>query len=309
MIQNLVVESGVDARARKTSGVFIAVRFVANGKEHWARFGYRGSNLIQWEGNKKIEKGSSRLLYTGSLSLSPSKTLGVSGNVCAWATEACIRSCVEHNGNGKIPNVQLARIARKAAFSGAQKIFCDLLEQELTDADRIAYNAGKPIGVRLNCFSDIPWEKHIGLGKYHDLRFYDYSKGWSRLRTGFHLGQSDADLGLGKLCFSNYRVCFSSIGVGEDWDRVERYLRKGGTVAVVFFDRNNPGVTKCAYNQELPKEYRGFRVIDGDLTDDRYHDEQGVIVGLRLKSPSWKEWDYATQSGFPIDWRAIQIAG
>ena len=35
--------------------------------------------------------------------------------------------------------------------------------------------------------------------------------------------------------------------------------------------------------QDLPSKWKGFRVIDGDLTDNRFLDDQGVVVGLREK--------------------------
>jgi hypothetical protein len=33
----------------------------------------------------------------------------------------------------------------------------------------------------------------------------------------------------------------------------------------------------------LPEEFLGFQVVDGDATDSRWKDPEGVIVGLRRK--------------------------
>jgi len=42
--------------------------------------------------------------------------------------------------------------------------------------------------------------------------------------------------------------------------------------------------------------YRGFPVIDGDLTDNRFNDPIGVIVGLRVKNTGKKD-----ESGFVVN--------
>lgn len=53
-----------------------------------------------------------------------------------------------------------------------------------------------------------------------------------------------------------------------------RYLRDGGTVAVVFAVK--PG-------QVLPLEWNGYPVIDGDLSDLRSRDPARTVIGLRAK--------------------------
>ena len=34
---------------------------------------------------------------------------------------------------------------------------------------------------------------------------------------------------------------------------------------------------------EVPKEYMGYKVVNGDLSDLRYYDAGNVIVGLKFK--------------------------
>jgi hypothetical protein len=70
----------------------------------------------------------------------------------------------------------------------------------------------------------------------------------------------------------NYRITFSH---SERWDdqRVLDTIATGSNVAMVF------DVPK----HQLPATHLGVRVIDGDKTDYRYGDEQGVIVGLAAK--------------------------
>jgi hypothetical protein len=48
----------------------------------------------------------------------------------------------------------------------------------------------------------------------------------------------------------------------------------GTNVAVVF---------DTVRGHALPATYAGVRVVDGDLSDSRWADEVGVIVGLRAK--------------------------
>jgi hypothetical protein len=63
-------------------------------------------------------------------------------------------------------------------------------------------------------------------------------------------------------------------------------LNAGHNVAVVFS-------TKKGF--DLPSEYKGKKVIDGDKHDLRFLDPKGVIVGLRAKGPARQD-----ESGFVI---------
>ncbi len=59
-------------------------------------------------------------------------------------------------------------------------------------------------------------------------------------------------------------------------------LSNGINVAVVFKDK-------------LPAEFLGFPVIDGDISDTRFLDSQGVIVGLKAKGKAKQD-----TSGFVV---------
>jgi hypothetical protein len=261
----------------------------AKGK-YRTKFGRRNNLLLAWEGNRKIEKSKGgELSATGSLSFFPHKLPSL-GNACPAAVSGCISGCVSHNGNGIIPGVQLARIARRVAFSQAREAFLELLRWELERANSIARKQGKAFGCRLNTFSDYPWESIFDLSHYDRLRFYDYTKLQKRL--------SD----LNPMVQSNYRLCFSWSGQESQTDFAQRYLSHGGTVAVVFADRKNRGITRFAYNQGLPEEFLGYRVVDGDKTDNRFHDESGVVVGLRIKARSWAQYNSMVESGFAVSW-------
>jgi len=45
------------------------------------------------------------------------------------------------------------------------------------------------------------------------------------------------------------------------------------------------------FKNALPLTYQGYKVINGDLSDERYLDEKGVIVGLKYKVPRGKKYE------------------
>jgi hypothetical protein len=132
---------------------------------------------------------------------------------------------------------------------------------EKTISNRPKY---KKFAIRLNGTSDIPWERLKVIDNknifelFPDVQFYDYTK----LDERFNNVTLPA----------NYHLTFSR---SEDND-VESLdiLNRGYNVAYVF------GVRK---EQDLPKTYKGFKVINGDESDLRFLDEENVIVGLKYK--------------------------
>ena len=86
---------------------------------------------------------------------------------------------------------------------------------------------------------------------FPNIQFYDYTKVPYRINL------------LKK--YNNYDLTFSFDGY--NWDECKHFMDNGGRCAVVF-------------DGELPKYYKGYKVIDGNQYDMRYMDESGVIVGL-----------------------------
>lgn len=69
--------------------------------------------------------------------------------------------------------------------------------------------------------------------------------------------------------WSNYNLTFSFSG--GNWLYCEDFLRrKLANVAVVF-------------KNGLPSKYKGYDVVNGDESDERFLEEKGVIVGLHYK--------------------------
>lgn len=231
--------------------------------------------LGEGDANPKTAKNA---VPTRGLSLFPADGVGF-GNVCPFA-KVCVKPCLAHQGQGPVPSVAGSRVAKTVLWLLARDWFLSKLNRELA-AFRAAHPADETIGVRLNMFSDIPWE-HFGVIDAHPgIMFYDYSK--NPRRYGF--------LRL------NYHVTFSYDG--HNWEAAERILKMGGNVSAVFHN-NGPGAKcgKAAHRQSLPTTFRGFPVIDGGETDWRPEDPRGTIVGLRLLARTYQSRNEAIESGF-----------
>jgi hypothetical protein len=217
---------------------------------------------------------------TMGLSLYPADGAGV-GNVCPLSIW-CKKPCLAHQGQGPVPSVKAARVAKTVLFYLAREWFFAKLNRELARF-RAAYPPDVEVGVRLNMFSDIRWECYGVIGNHSAITFYDYTKLPDRA------GQIRA----------NYWVTFSYDG--HNWEAAEEILRAGGNVSVVFYD-TSPGAKcgKAAHKQTLPEYGQGYRVIDGGKTDWRPEDPRGVIVGLRLLARTYASRDTAIADGFAV---------
>ena len=255
---------------------------------------FRVSNLLgKGDANPKTAKN---LVPTKGLSLIPADGAGI-GNLCPFAG-VCVDPCLAHQGQGTMSNVAGPRAAKTALWSLARDWFLAKLRRELESFRRNA--SEDTIGVRLNMFSDIPWEHYGVIESFPEITFYDYTKnprrfGWIR---------------------PNYHITFSYDGHNDD--HAERILRSGNNVSVVFHtdhdtlvDRfgNANACGKAAHRQLLPSRWRGFRVIDGGKTDWRPDDPAGVVVGLRLLAKTYDSREGAIASGFspavlpePVGW-------
>ena len=80
----------------------------------------------------------------------------------------------------------------------------------------------------------------------------------------------------------NYHLTLSRSEESNELELVS-VLRSGGNVAIVF-------------RGKLPKTWNGFEVIDGDESDLRFMDKQGVVVGLVEKGLAKKD-----QTGFVLE--------
>jgi hypothetical protein len=93
---------------------------------------------------------------------------------------------------------------------------------------------------------------------------------------------------------SNYSLVFSRSE--NNHKNAIDLLNRGFNVAMVF--------------DVPPTEFEGFGVIDGDETDLRFLDNQGVIVGLKYKKLTGKGADNnaAFESGFAIRTKGAKVS-
>jgi hypothetical protein len=201
-------------------------------------------------------------------------------NVCSHASKGCAEACLVGSGFGGIyEGVAKGRRNKTEYFLSNRVEFLNQLKTEIEKAIRLNVDKAIPV-FRLNGTSDLPYEKYnVFEGKnifevFPDVQFYDYTKNHIRFE---------------KELPSNYHLTFSRSETNDA--KAMELLNRGFNVSMVF--------------KTLPKEYNGFKVINGDLDDLRFLDPKGVIVGLKYKSNTGnggaEKNKQAFESGFVID--------
>ena len=215
--------------------------------------------------SERAGKYSTIILY-----LSPYKTSGK--NLCAAASPGCISTCLNTAGRGAMSPTQEARLRRSLYFIEDRAAFLDQVRDEIRRHVRRCKRKGILPAVRLNGTSDMPWESFGLMKEFPDVQFYDYTaivnRAWAF--AGNHPAWP-----------KNYHLTFSRKENNEP--EAFAMLSRGASVSVVF-------------RKDIPAEWKGFRVINGDETDLRFLDPRGVIVGLTAKGKAKKD-----RSGFVVD--------
>lgn len=218
-------------------------------------------------GNAKITKGEAFGYITKGIHLAPANLSGY--EVCQWRSKGCTMACLNTAGRGQMNSVQDSRIAKTKLFFEQKFDFLAKLSKEITSSIKSASKKGMQAVFRPNLTSDIAWENVINedgvtiFEKHGSTQFYDYTKSFKRMKAFLN----------GELP-SNYHLTFSCSEHNEKICQV--VLSMGGNVAVVF--RN-----------QLPKTWNGYQVVNGDESDLRFLDKQGVVVGLIEKGLAKKD--------------------
>lgn len=230
--------------------------------------------------SKMAKNGKVSNQFTYVVYLAPASLSGF--NVCPMATKECIAGCLNTSGRVKMDKenkIVNSRIKKTKLFFNERDFFMKWLVAEIASAKQKAKKAGYDFSVRLNGTSDLNWNAYTVHGKnifqlFPNVQFYDYTKvgkKFNQIAPNYHLTMSYT---------------------GYNWDTCEDVLKKGHNVAAVF------NVKK---GEDLPKTFNGYKVIDGDLTDYRPDDENGVIVGLRWKVIAKKDVnDLVKKSAFVV---------
>ena len=217
--------------------------------------------------NKKI-KGLDKYRIL-RLNLAPSDLSGF--NVCSMASKGCKKACLHTAGNPVFQKQKdLGRINRTRYYFQSRVEFISRLFKEIKNHEIYCNKNNYIPVVRLNTTSDIPWEIHNIFEKFPNIQFYDYTK--IKKRAFKYINNEYT---------KNYHLTFSlnEINYNDSMD----VLNNGGNVAIVF--RN-----------QLPKTYKGFNVVNGDLHDLRFLDPRNSIVGLKAKGKAKTD-----TSGFVLD--------
>jgi len=253
--------------------------------------------LTPGHGNMKIAKSEKLGIYsTKALHLAPSTMSGY--NTCPKASKGCKAVCLTYSGQGQCyrqgelynSRVHRSRIGKTILLHEHKAFFFKKLKREIDNFIIKCTKKGTKPAIRLNCTSDLPWEKMKDpstkkslMELYPNVQFYDYTKILSRLNK----------------VPENYFLNFSRSESNEK--EVIKALEMGINVCVVFL------------KDEYPSNYKGYRIIDGDKTDLRFldnkffenHTGKGIVVGL--KSKGWKS--KKDLSGFvilPHQWKEIE---
>lgn len=211
-------------------------------------------NYLSVGNDAKTVKGQKLGFLTGILYMAP-HTIAGGKSLCLFSTAGCRAVCLYTAGRGGFNSVQQARIRKTREFLYNQKNFLKLLTEDITALIAKGVRDGMTPAVRLNGTTDIEWEKLGIMEQFPGLQFYDYTK-WPpskrlKLPANYHLTYSFSE----KPNADVYAIAWRA---------------RGCNTAAVFAGG-------------LPKTFLGRPVIDGDLTDLRFTDPTGVIVGLKTK--------------------------
>lgn len=222
--------------------------------------------LTDGKSNTKTAKNSMKSYY---LSLQPTDLNSKGENLCKFSTKECRTACLQFAGRQSFDNVVQSRTRKTEFFVQYRDLFVEKLWQELVEIDK----KGKA-AIRLNLLSDVDWDLefkrlHHNMELLTNIQFYDYTKDHFKA-LGNKVG--------------NYHLTLSFSG--HNWKHCETVLKnKVANVTVVF-------------KNVVPLTYNGFTVIDGDKSDERFLDPQGVIVGLKYKTPKGVKYE---KTKFVID--------
>jgi hypothetical protein len=256
---------------------------------------YIPNALFSVDTNPKTLKGQQYGFMTAVLYMAPARMSGI--NLCAMAEIAqCDIACLNTAGNPAFSDAKTKGRYNKARYFIEDQLgFMRHLAKEIFKTNAKVIAKGFNFLCRLNGTTDIRWElisvdvdaklsatigKPVGVYKnifalFPEIQFYDYTKIPNR-----------------KDIPSNYDLTFSYSGVIKFQPYVNKAIASGMRIAVVFR-------TKAS----IPTSFNGMQCIDGDDSDIRHLDPQGVVVALYAKGKAKKD-----MTGFVVDAaKTIQI--
>ena len=238
-----------------------------------------------------------------TLSLSPDRAAPGLPTNCPNSTPSCVDACVGNVNVGMasvFKAIMEARIRKTVFLREDRKAFLRQLTGELEHERDKTYQNGTTLAVRLNCFSDLPWEMPSFGGipqAFPDVNFWDYSKVFSRI------GNTP----------DNYSLTASWTERPKDQDACADLLHNGLANVAIVFGEHAGKTGRHAYSQRIPRTWevagREFIVYSGDSQDMRHLDwnprkapnaKYGRICGLVLKAGNNAMRLRALESGFAV---------
>lgn len=251
--------------------------------------------------NAKTVKGDDSGYVTAIMYLAPYTSSGM-GNVCPLAEMAqCHGPCLNYAGRAEyLPSIHLARIAKTKRYFASRVAFMAELVRDIESFVAWCKKLDVKPAIRLNGTSDIQYE--IGHACYReyvsrdgkrkviarervkydsifdafpDVQFYDYTKIAKRAYRKLP---------------DNYVLTLSYSAANPAYAESIRKAASdtGNNIAVVYRSAK-------IRDSEMESEtlvFGGARVLNGDLTDLRFLDPKGSIVGLYAKGKNAKT-DYS----------------
>ena len=211
-----------------------------------AQWGLLAAVAPMWTRPQSQPKTGLNVRHTVAMNLSAGKD-----NLCV-NTASCEDTCVTHTSwRASSAGVQLARRVKTQFLVEYPREFAAVLAW---DTERVLAQHPDAMA-RPNCNQDVAWEK-VFPWLADLITCYDYTKRLDRVGW-LHV---------------QYRTTYSATSVTRP-ATVHRLVERGDTVTMVFPRKKH----------DLPSQWEGIEVVDGDVSDDRFNDPAGVIVGL-----SWK---------------------
>lgn len=209
------------------------------------------SSNIKWDSLTTEQRKIAKLL-----GIAPKEGLV---NTCLGHSEECFKGCLRWSGMLRMP-VQVNAGNNKTTMLITQyDMYMIKLAKEILSLEKKAKLKGMTPAIRLNGTTDLFWENTGIIDKFPNIQFYDYTK-------------IDISKRFKKGIPSNYHITYSFSG--HNWDKCLEALKQGVNVAVPFDVKKK---------ESLPNTFKDIEVIDGDISDARFLDKKGVIVGLRVK--------------------------
>lgn len=222
--------------------------------------------------NKRVSSGfgvGKKGILTAVMHFAPHGYGGVP-DYCRHSSPGCRKNCIFHSGRMGLSQGK-AQVERTKRFAANPKQYVDELTADIGKLKNFSHKKGYALAVRLNGTSDLDWERIVGtngttpIEDHEDVMFYDYTKDHDRVHANLS-GEHPA----------NYHLTYSlKADEPESFEHADRIMKRGGNVAVPF---------DVDSGADLPKTWRGRKVLDGDDSDHRFHDPMGGHwIGLPVK--------------------------